>query len=193
MSSRMNPPMNPRQTRTGNDETLTYIYGDSPLGRLLLVRGPDGVHALLPGDDDAALMTEAQRRCGTALKADDSEEGAALLARITDALVEAPATNREPPLAPRGTPFQQRVWTELRAVPAGTTVSYTDIARRIGRPKAVRAVAQACGANPIAVLIPCHRVVRGDGGLGGYRWGLERKRELLRREGAGVPRSPADA
>lgn len=185
--------MNPQHARIGKHDTLTYIYGDSPLGRLLLVRGPEGIHALLPGDDDAALLTEAQRRFGTKLKADDSAEGAAMLARITAALAAAPAANREPALAPRGTPFQQRVWTELQAVPAGTTVSYTDIAQRIGRPKAVRAVAQACGANPIAVLIPCHRVVRCDGGLGGYRWGLERKRELLRREGAGEQRSRASA
>ena len=86
------------------------------------------------------------------------------------------------PLDVRGTAFQQRVWQALREIPAGETVSYTELARRIGAPKSVRAVAQACGANRLAVAIPCHRVVRNDGALSGYRWGVERKRTLLERE-----------
>lgn len=99
--------------------------------------------------------------------------------------VEAPALGLNLPLDVRGTAFQERVWLALRDIPPGTTVSYGDIAARIGAPKAVRAVAQACGANCLAVAIPCHRVVRRDGDISGYRWGVERKRELLRREAGG--------
>jgi AraC family transcriptional regulator of adaptative response/methylated-DNA-[protein]-cysteine methyltransferase len=98
--------------------------------------------------------------------------------------VEAPGTGLDVPLDARGTDFQRRVWRALRTIPVGSTASYTDIAGRIGAPKSVRAVAQACAANAIAVAIPCHRVVRSDGGLSGYRWGVERKRALLAREGA---------
>jgi AraC family transcriptional regulator of adaptative response/methylated-DNA-[protein]-cysteine methyltransferase len=96
--------------------------------------------------------------------------------------VEAPALGLDLPLDVRGTAFQQRVWQALRAIPSGTTASYKDIAERIGAPQAVRAVAQACASNALAVAIPCHRVVRQDGALSGYRWGIERKRALLERE-----------
>jgi AraC family transcriptional regulator, regulatory protein of adaptative response / methylated-DNA-[protein]-cysteine methyltransferase len=98
--------------------------------------------------------------------------------------VEDPRRGLELPLDVRGTAFQQRVWQALRDIPAGKTVSYTELARRIGSPKSVRAVAQACGANALAVAIPCHRVVRNDGALSGYRWGVKRKRALLDREAA---------
>jgi len=98
------------------------------------------------------------------------------------AAVEAPALGLDLPLDIRGTAFQERVWRALRDIPPGTTASYADIARTIGAPRSTRAVARACGANPVAVAIPCHRVVRTDGGLSGYRWGVERKRELLARE-----------
>ena len=96
--------------------------------------------------------------------------------------VEAPGIGLDLPLDVRGTAFQQRVWQALRAIPAGDTVSYAAIANRIGSPSSVRAVAQACAANALAVAIPCHRVVRNDGGLSGYRWGVERKRALLEKE-----------
>ena len=96
--------------------------------------------------------------------------------------VELPSLGLNLPLDLRGTAFQERVWQALREIPAGVTVSYADIAQRMGAPRAVRAVARACGANTIAVAIPCHRVVRRDGDISGYRWGVERKRELLRRE-----------
>jgi AraC family transcriptional regulator of adaptative response/methylated-DNA-[protein]-cysteine methyltransferase len=98
--------------------------------------------------------------------------------------IEAPKVGFDLPLDVRGTAFQERVWRALRRIPTGATATYGDIARRIGVPKAVRAVAQACAANPLAVAIPCHRVVRSDGGVSGYRWGVERKRALLRREKA---------
>ena len=99
-------------------------------------------------------------------------------------LVEAPGQRLDLPLDIRGTAFQQRVWAALRAIPAGRTATYREIARAIGQPKAVRAVAQACAKNPLAVAIPCHRVVRTDGDVSGYRWGVERKRELIAREAA---------
>ena len=98
--------------------------------------------------------------------------------------VEAPATGLDLPLDVQGTAFQERVWRALRRIPAGATVTYREIARRIGAPRAVRAVAQACASNALAVAIPCHRVVRSDGALSGYRWGVERKRALLSREAA---------
>jgi AraC family transcriptional regulator of adaptative response/methylated-DNA-[protein]-cysteine methyltransferase len=98
------------------------------------------------------------------------------------ALVEEPRRGLDLPLDIRGTAFQQRVWQALREVPPGSTATYTAIAARIGEPAAVRAVANACGANPVAVAVPCHRIVRRGGGLGGYRWGLERKKALLERE-----------
>jgi AraC family transcriptional regulator of adaptative response/methylated-DNA-[protein]-cysteine methyltransferase len=97
-------------------------------------------------------------------------------------LVEAPQHGLDLPLDVRGTAFQRRVWRALSKVPVGSTASYADIAKTIGAPGAVRAVAQACGANPLAVAIPCHRIVRSDGALSGYRWGVERKRALLDRE-----------
>jgi AraC family transcriptional regulator of adaptative response/methylated-DNA-[protein]-cysteine methyltransferase len=114
--------------------------------------------------------------------ADGDAEFEALAARVV-AAVESPAGGGATlPLDPRGTAFQQEVWRALREIPAGSTASYAEVARRIGRPDASRAVAQACAANPLAVIVPCHRVVRGDGSLSGYRWGVERKRALLARE-----------
>jgi AraC family transcriptional regulator of adaptative response/methylated-DNA-[protein]-cysteine methyltransferase len=104
-----------------------------------------------------------------------------LVARVVG-LVESPAVHVDLPLDVRGTVFQRKVWQALRKIPAGKTLSYADVARRIGAPKAVRAVAGACAANHIAVAIPCHRVIRNDGGVSGYRWGVERKRALLERE-----------
>ncbi|MDX9739889.1 MAG: methylated-DNA--[protein]-cysteine S-methyltransferase [Gammaproteobacteria bacterium] len=182
------------RSRPSDDRTgLFYAHGGSAIGRLLLIHDGNAVHALLPGDDDGELLLEARRRFGGELTRDESEAGAAMLARIGE-LIESGSTGcAATPLAPDGTPFQRRVWDVLRALPVGATASYGDIARRMGRPSAARAVARACGANPIAVLIPCHRVVRGDGGLGGYRWGLQRKRELLRRETAMGRAGPDDA
>jgi AraC family transcriptional regulator of adaptative response/methylated-DNA-[protein]-cysteine methyltransferase len=110
------------------------------------------------------------------------DEGFERLVAEVVGLVEAPAQRLDLPLDVCGTAFQQRVWQALRAIPSGSTASYADIAERIGQPKAVRAIAQACAANPVAVAIPCHRVVRTDGALSGYRWGVERKRALLDRE-----------
>jgi AraC family transcriptional regulator, regulatory protein of adaptative response / methylated-DNA-[protein]-cysteine methyltransferase len=162
---------------------IEYTVGDSSLGHVLVARSARGIVAILLGDGPAALVTELVSRFrGTLLqRADDSM--AAELAQVI-ARVECPAASHDVALDVRGTAFQQRVWSALREIHCGTTQSYTDVARRIGAPQAVRAVAGACAANPIAVVIPCHRVRRGNGDLAGYRWGVARKRALLEREAA---------
>jgi AraC family transcriptional regulator of adaptative response/methylated-DNA-[protein]-cysteine methyltransferase len=140
-----------------------------------------GVCAILIGDDPDALARDLQDRFPRAELIGGDAAFEQLVAKVVG-LVEAPGLGVDLPLDVRGTAFQQRVWQALREIPAGRTVSYADLARRIGAPKSVRAVAQACGANALAVAIPCHRVVRNDGALAGYRWGVERKRALLERE-----------
>ena len=140
-----------------------------------------GVCAILMGDDPDALARDLQDRFPRADLIGGDADFEQLVARVVG-FVEAPRLGLDLPLDVRGTAFQQRVWQALREIPAGSTVSYTEIAQRIGAPKAVRAVAGACAANALAVAIPCHRVVRNDGGLSGYRWGVERKRALLERE-----------
>lgn len=162
---------------------IDYAIGDSSLGRVLVAQSARGVVAILLGDDPAALVADLQsRHAGTPLQRADSALAGRLAAVI--ALVETPAAGFDLALDPRGTAFQQRVWRALREIPCGTTQSYSDVARRIGAPRAVRAVAGACAANPLAVVVPCHRVLRSDGGLSGYRWGVARKRALLAREAA---------
>lgn len=158
-----------------------YTVGECSLGSILLARSEGGVCAILLGDDPAALARDLQDRCPRATLAGDDAEFEELVARVVG-LVEAPGVGLDLPLDIRGTAFQRRVWQALRDIPAGATASYAEIAGRIGAPKSVRAVAQACAANALAVAIPCHRVVRSDGGLSGYRWGAERKRALLERE-----------
>ena len=151
------------------------------LGSMLLAQSPRGVCALMIGDDPAFLANECRRRFpGAQSAANDAEFDRVLSAAVT--AIEAAGSRWMLPLDLRGTPFQQRVWRALAAIPAGSTASYTEIAARIGAPRAVRAVAQACAANPVAIAVPCHRVVRRDGALSGYRWGIDRKRELLTRE-----------
>jgi len=162
---------------------IDYAIGDSSLGRVLVAHSARGVVAILLGDDSAALVADLQSRyAGTPLQRADGALAGRLAAVI--ALVETPAAGFDLALDPRGTAFQQRVWRALREIPCGTTQSYSDVARRIGAPRSVRAVAGACAANPLAVAVPCHRVLRSDGGLSGYRWGVARKRALLAREAA---------
>ncbi|RKP46034.1 bifunctional DNA-binding transcriptional regulator/O6-methylguanine-DNA methyltransferase Ada [Trinickia fusca] len=165
----------------GVDTDIHFAIGECSLGSILVAQSERGVCAILMGDDPAALLKDLQDQfpCANLIGGDAAYEQ--LVARVIG-LIEAPSLGHDLPLDVRGTAFQQRVWEALRAIPAGITVTYGDIAARIGAPKAVRAVAQACGANTIAVAIPCHRVIRSDGSLSGYRWGVERKRELLKRE-----------
>ena len=170
--------------RGGRAETIRFALGECSLGSILVAATEKGVCAILLGDDPDALVRELEDRFAKAslIGGDDDFEG--MVARVV-ALVESPALGHDLPLDVRGTAFQQRVWLALRGVPAGSTESYAEIADRIGAPGAARAVARACASNPAAVAIPCHRVVRRDGALSGYRWGVERKRALLERE-AGV-------
>lgn len=165
-------------------ETLRFGIGPSRLGALLVAAGERGVCAILFGDDGQALEADLGRRFPNAERVRDDGALAAILTQAA-ALVEQPGARFDATLDPRGTPFQRKVWNALRDIPAGSTASYKDIALRIGMPDASRAVAQACGANALAVVVPCHRVIRGDGELSGYRWGVERKRELLARETRG--------
>jgi AraC family transcriptional regulator of adaptative response/methylated-DNA-[protein]-cysteine methyltransferase len=151
------------------------------LGQVLVATTDRGVCAILLGDDADALRADLSRRFPQASISTADRGFATLLKRVV-ALVEDPARGTELTLDVRGTAFQQRVWQALRQVACGETVSYAELARRIGMPQAARAVAAACAANALAVAIPCHRVVRGDGSLSGYRWGTERKRALLARE-----------
>ncbi|MCL9844848.1 methylated-DNA--[protein]-cysteine S-methyltransferase [Ralstonia solanacearum] len=161
--------------------TLRYAAGASTLGHVLVAIRGEGVCALLLGDDTTALRTELAGTFPGAALIEDASALAPQLARAI-ALADAPSLGFNDALDMGGTPFQRAVWRALRDIPAGATVSYTEIAERIGRPGAVRAVAGACAANVLAIAVPCHRAVRADGGLAGYRWGLERKRALLQRE-----------
>jgi O-6-methylguanine DNA methyltransferase len=160
---------------------VRYALARCAFGSVLVATGPRGIRAILLGDRASALVRELRRRCPDAVPETAVPPLEGLLARVVR-MLEAPPEQPDLPLAPGGTPFQHRVWSALRAIPAGSTASYSEIARRIGAPRAVRAVARACAANPLAVAIPCHRIVRRDGRMGGFRWGLERKRALLARE-----------
>lgn len=164
---------------TTQDTVLRFGVGVSSLGKVLVAETETGIAAVLIGEDPAELLADL----GARFPGMRIERGAVALDAAL-AAIERPARGFDGTLALSGTGFQRRVWTALTAIPAGQTRTYTEVARAVGAPAAVRAVASACGANPIAVLIPCHRVVRGDGSLGGYRWGVERKRALLDRERA---------
>ncbi len=178
--------MTPTDYRAGGlNAEIRFAIGESSLGAILVAKSAKGVCAISSskGDDPGGVLLRRSARTAfrnaTLIGADREFE--ALVAEVV-AFVEAPKLGLDLPLDVRGTAFQQRVWRALQAIPAGATASYADIARSIGAPKAVRAVAGACAANPLALAIPCHRVVRGDGSLSGYRWGVERKRVLLERE-----------
>ena len=167
------------------DAQIRFAIGESSLGLVLVARSERGVCAILMGDDSGELIRDLQDRFPEANAIGDDEDCEELIAKVVE-FVETPAMGLDLPLDMhldvRGTAFQRRVWEALREIPVGSTASYADIANRIGSPRSVRAVAQACGANALAMAIPCHRVVRSDGALSGYRWGVERKRMLLDRE-----------
>jgi len=177
--------MTPSRYRTGGlNEEIKFAVGETSLGAILVASSKKGVAAILLGDDPDELVRNLQDRFPNAdlIGADGDYES--LVARVVG-FVEAPRIGLDLPLDIRGTAFQQRVWHALQEIPVGETVSYVEIAERIGSPEAVRAVAGACAANNLAVAIPCHRVVRNDGSLSGYAWGVERKRMLLDRETSG--------
>jgi AraC family transcriptional regulator of adaptative response/methylated-DNA-[protein]-cysteine methyltransferase len=144
-----------------------------------------GICSILLGIDEPTLRADLSARFPKATLMAGDHDFSALLAEIVG-FIEAPKRGLNLPLDVQGTAFQQRVWQALRAIPLGQTSSYAEIAQSLGAPKSARAVASACASNPLALAIPCHRVVRGDGNLSGYRWGIERKREILIREGVPV-------
>jgi AraC family transcriptional regulator, regulatory protein of adaptative response / methylated-DNA-[protein]-cysteine methyltransferase len=176
--------MSPKAFRAGGSgATIRFAIGACSLGAILVAATGKGICAILMGDDPELLVRDLQDRFPQAELRGAEPDFEATVAKVVG-LVESPAIGLDLPLDVRGTAFQLRVWQALREIPAGSTASYADIAKRIGAPKSVRAVARACAANALAVAIPCHRVVRIDGALSGYRWGVARKRALLERETA---------
>lgn len=174
--------MTPKTFRAGGaNAVIRFAVGECSLGAILVAASERGVCAILMGDDPDTLARDLQDRFPKADLIGGDTQFELLVAKVVG-FVEMPKLGLDLPLDVRGTAFQQRVWQALREIPAGSTVSYAEIARRIGSPNAVRAVAGACAANALAIAIPCHRVVRNDGNLSGYRWGVERKRALLERE-----------
>lgn len=165
----------------GQNNDIRFAVGQCSLGAILVAQSERGICAILLGDDPHQLVCNLQDQFRNANLIGADSEFEQLIASVVG-FVESPATGLNLPLDIRGTAFQERVWQALREIPPGSTASYAEIAQRIGAPTSMRAVAQACGANRLAVAIPCHRVVRSDGNLSGYRWGVERKRQLLERE-----------
>ena len=160
---------------------LHYAIGQCSLGFVLIARAERGVCAVLLGDDPESVTSELEKRFAPTSLLRRDEELAECLSQVVG-LIEAPGRPLDLLLDLRGSTFQRRVWQALREIPVGTTTTYSEVASRIGAPKAVRAVARACATNPLALLVPCHRVIGKNGGLTGYRWGVERKRMLLERE-----------
>lgn len=176
--------MTPTAYRAGGVNTeIHFAVGECSLGSILVAKSGKGICAILLGSNPDALVRDLQDRFPRAALVGGDSGFDKLVTKVIG-FVETPGIGLDLPLDVRGTVFQQRVWQALRKIPAGTTASYKEIAKRIGAPKSVRAVAQACAANALAVAIPCHRVVRNDGGLSGYRWGVARKRSLLAKEAA---------
>jgi AraC family transcriptional regulator of adaptative response/methylated-DNA-[protein]-cysteine methyltransferase len=185
--------MRPARYRGGGaGETIRYALARAALGMVLAATTERGLCAILLGDDEQALISDLHARFPQADVQRAGAEFADVLAQVA-AFVDAPGANVALPLDVRGTAFQQRVWEALRTIPPGATVSYAALAAQLGMPRGARAVAAACAANPVAIAIPCHRVLRGDGALAGYRWGIGRKRLLLERERAADPDGAAGA
>jgi len=161
--------------------TIRYTFADSPLGRMLVAATDKGICAVQFADTDDELAEGLKREFPFAVRKRDDESMKAWTKTLLRQM-EGHKVNSALPLDIQATAFQRRVWTHLQSMPFGTTQSYGEVAKAIGRPTAARAVARACATNPVAVAIPCHRVVREDGGMGGYRWGVQRKETLLQRE-----------
>lgn len=182
--------MEPSTYRAGGvGSRIDYTVFASPVGMLLVATTDRGLCAVKIGPDGSVLV-EGLRREFRRAHLCPAEEELAEVAAAVGALVYGQQPDVSLPLDVRGTAFQARVWEALRRIPPGTTSSYTEVAAAIGAPTAVRAVANACGANPVALVVPCHRVVRGDGSLGGYRWGIEVKAHLLERESGSAGSAP---
>jgi AraC family transcriptional regulator, regulatory protein of adaptative response / methylated-DNA-[protein]-cysteine methyltransferase len=174
--------MRPKAFRAGGkDAVIRFALGQCSLGAILVAATERGVCAISLGDEPEALLRELQDRFPKAELIGGDRNFEKLVGQVVG-LVERPGQGADLPLDIRGTAFQQRVWAALARIPAGKTLSYRELAQRVGMPSAVRAVASACAANKLAVAIPCHRVLRHDGALSGYRWGVARKRALLDRE-----------
>jgi AraC family transcriptional regulator, regulatory protein of adaptative response / methylated-DNA-[protein]-cysteine methyltransferase len=174
--------MTPRNFRAGGAmEHMRYAFSRTSLGHVLVAATDKGISAILIGESNEDLTKQLQRSFPKARLVEGDQAFGDTVSEVIK-LVEAPRNGFDLPLDVRGTAFQQRVWQALRGIPAGETRSYAEIAEGIGSPNATRAVAGACASNVLAVAIPCHRVIRHDGSLSGYRWGVERKRELLQRE-----------
>ena len=179
--------MKPRDYRAGGaNATIKFAVGECSLGSILVAQSERGICAILLGDDPDALVRDLEDRFPRANLIGGDRQFEEVVAKVVG-FVESPGVGLHLPLDVRGTSFQQRVWRALRSIPVGETVTYAQLAHRIGAPKAVRAVAGACASNAIAVAIPCHRVIRNDGALSGYRWGVERKRALLEKEASNAP------
>ncbi|MFL6452359.1 MAG: bifunctional DNA-binding transcriptional regulator/O6-methylguanine-DNA methyltransferase Ada [Bryobacteraceae bacterium] len=171
--------MTPSKFRNGGaNEQIKFAVGQCSLGAILVAQSQRGICAISLGDDPETLVRDLQDQFPRARFIGRDPAFEETVAKVVG-FIDSRSTELDLPLDIRGTTFQQRVWNALAEVPSGSRLSYTELARRIGAPKAVRAVAQACGANRLAVAVPCHRVVRHDGQLAGYRWGVERKRRLL--------------
>ena len=176
--------MKPTDFREGGSNTdIRFAIGETSLGPVLVGASEKGVCAIFFGDDPVALAEDLQGRFPKARLLGGDRSFEKWVAKVVG-FVETPRLGLDLPLDIRGTVFQRRVWKALLEIPIGSTASYSEVARKVGAPGSARAVAQACASNRLAVAIPCHRVVRNDGGLSGYRWGIERKRTLLAREGA---------
>jgi len=174
--------MTPSRYRAGGaNEEIKFAVGETSLGAILVASTKKGVAAILLGDDPDELVRDLQDRFPNAHFIGANRDYENLVAQVVG-FVEAPRIGLNLPLDVRGTAFQERVWKALQEVPAGATVSYSEIAKRIGAPNSARAVAGACATNNLAVAIPCHRVIRNDGSLSSYAWGIERKRALIDRE-----------
>jgi AraC family transcriptional regulator of adaptative response/methylated-DNA-[protein]-cysteine methyltransferase len=183
--------MTPSRFRAGGvGARIRFAIGECSLGALLVAATDKGICAILLGKDPEALLRDLQDRFPKAQLIGGEPGFETLVARVAG-LVEAPAHGADLPLDLRGTAFQHRVWQALRRIRPGSTLSYGELARRLGVPGSARAVAGAVAANPVAVAIPCHRVIRGDGSLSGYRWGVARKRALLEREARMAERTRA--
>jgi len=195
MKAQSNSPRQCSYGPRGDGAEIAYVIVDSALGRLLVASTQHGICFAAMGEADSVLADELRGDYSLAAVrvADQNRREDRRVSHWARALADYAAGGSkmpDPPMDIRGTPFQFAVWNQLRAIPAGQTCSYSEIARRIGRPRAIRAVGTANGANPVSIIIPCHRAIRASGHLGGYRWGLDRKRRLLEMESRARPCQP---